>query len=66
MKCTYQLLLRGSYPGTSPGTHGEWYSFGLSFLTAEEGSCLALETTLLDHRDIFTGFVRVLVSGISL
>ena len=36
----------------------EWYSFGVSFFPAGEGSCLVLETTSLDHGDIPTGFVR--------
>ena len=34
----------------------EWYSFGISFFLAEEGSsCLVLETTLLDHGNIPMG-----------
>ena len=48
------------------GNQGEWYSFGISFFPAGEGSCLVLETASLDHRDIPMGFVRVLVNGISL
>ena len=55
---TYHLLLLGSTPGTPPGIQGGWYSFGISFFPAREGSCLVLETTPLDHGDIPTGFVR--------
>ena len=44
--------------GEPTGTQGEWYSFGISFFPAGEGSCLVLETTSLDHGDILTGFVR--------
>ena len=35
----------GSPVGQPLGTHGEWYSFGISFYPAGEGSCLVLETT---------------------
>ena len=45
-------------PGQPTGTQGEWYSFGISFFPRGEGSCLVLETTLLNHGDIPTGFVR--------
>ena len=33
----YHLLPRGSTPGTSKGTQGEWYSFGVSSFPAREG-----------------------------
>ena len=36
------------------------------FFPAGDGNCLVLETTLLDHGEIATGFVPGLVSGISL
>ena len=45
-------------PGEPMGTQGEWYSFGISFFSVGEGSCLILGTTSLDHGDIPTGFVR--------
>ena len=45
-------------PGEPTGIQGGWYSFGISFFPAREGSCLVLETTPLDHGDIHTGFVR--------
>ena len=45
------------------GTQGEWYSFGISFFPAGEGSCLGLEKTSLDHGDISTGFVRGRATG---
>ena len=32
-------------PGEPAGTQGEWYSFGISFFPAGEGSCLGLKTT---------------------
>ena len=44
--------------GEPTGTQEERYSFGISFFPAGEGSCLVLETTLLDHGDIPMGFVR--------
>ena len=47
------MLPRGSTHGNPRG--GEWYSFGISFFPAGEGSCLVLETTSLDHGDIPTG-----------
>ena len=40
--------------------------FGISFFPAGKGSCLALGTTSLDHGYIPTGFVGVLVNGMSL
>ena len=65
--CTYHLLPRGWTPETSPGNpwepRVEWYSFGVSFFPAGEGSCLVLETTSLDHGDIPTGFVRGSATG---
>ena len=67
---TYELIIWfpvGQPLGHPRGTHGEWYSFGISFFPAGEGSCLVLETTLQNHRQKQTyGFVRVLVSGTSL
>ena len=53
-------------PREPTGTQAEWYNFGISVFPAGKGSCLVLETTSLDQGDIPTGFVRVLVSGISL
>ena len=47
----------GRLPGHPRGSQGKWYSFGISFFPAEEGSCLVLETISLDHLDIPTGFV---------
>ena len=47
------MLPRGSTHGNPRGV--EWYSFGISFFPAGEGSCLVLETTSLDHGDIPTG-----------
>ena len=48
------------------GILGGWYSFSISFFPVGDGSCLVLETTSLDHGDIPTGFVGVLVSDIAL
>ena len=64
--CTYHLLSHGSTPGEPTGTQGKWCSFDISFFSTEEGSCLVLETTSLDHGDIPKRFGRVLVRGISL
>ena len=64
--CTYHLLPRRSTSEEPTGTQGKWYSFEISFFPTEEGSCLVLETTSLDHGDIPTRFGRVLVRGISL
>ena len=50
-------------PQDTPGIPGEWYSFGISFFPAEEGSCLVLKTTCLGHGDIPTGFVRGSATG---
>ena len=44
-------------------TQGGMVQFGISFFLAGEGSCLVLDTTLLDHGDIPTGFVRASVTG---
>ena len=46
-------------PGEPTGTQGEWYSFGISFFPTAEGSCLVLEMTPLDHRDIHSWFKAV-------
>ena len=62
----YHFFLPWGRPGKLTGVQGEWYRFGISFFSAGEGSCLVLETTSLDHGDMPTGFVRVLISGISL
>jgi len=64
--CAYHLLLRGSTPKTSPGNPGAMVQFWYFFFPAGDGNCLVLETTLLDHGEIATGFVPGLVSGISL
>ena len=37
-------------PQDPPGTQGEWYSLGISFLPAGERSCLALD--FADPRDV--------------
>ena len=50
--------------GHRQGTQWDWYSFGISFFPVGKGSCLVLETTLLDHGDMPMGFVQVFVSSI--
>ena len=45
-------------PEEPTGSQGGWYSFGISFFPAGEGSCLVLETTSLNHGETPTGFVR--------
>ena len=57
-------------PGEPRGTQGGMVQFDISFSLAREGSCLVLDTTSLDHRDISrgyidipTGFVRGSMSG---
>ena len=56
--------------GEPRGTQGWMVQFGTYFFLAWEGSCLILDTTPLDHRDISrgyidipTGFVRGSVTG---
>ena len=57
--CTYHLLPHGLTLGTPTGSQGDWASFGISFFPAGgQGSCLVLEMTLVDHRDIPMGFVQ--------
>ena len=57
-KCTYQLLpLASPPPGEPMDTKGEWYSFGINFFPAGEGSFIVLGTISLDHGDVPTGFV---------
>ena len=51
----------GEFPSLL-GTQGKWYSFGIPFFPAGNGSCLVLEPR--GHTD--TGFGPVLISGISL
>ena len=53
-------------PREPTGTQEEWNGVGISFFPTGQGSCLVLESSLLDHEDIPTGFVRVLAGGISL
>ena len=53
-------------PEEPTGTQGEWHSLDISLFPLGKGSCLVLETTSLDHGDIQTGFVRLLVSVISI
>ena len=60
------MLPRGSTTGQPTRSQAKWYSFGISFFLAGEGSCSVLETLLLDRGNIPTGLGRVLVSGISL
>ena len=63
MGSCYHLLPRGSTPG-EPRGNGTVLVF--LFCPAGDWRCLVLKTTLLDHSDIHTGFVGVLVSCISL
>ena len=58
---TFLVVMHRSF--ASPGVE---YSVGISFFPAGGYSCLVLETTSLDHRNIHTGFGQVLVSSISL
>ena len=56
----------GRTSGHPWGTRGNprgMVQFWYFLFAAGEGSCLVLETTSLDHGDIPTGLLRVLVSG---
>ena len=63
------FLLHGLIPRTPPGNPGGMVQFSYFFFPRREGGggwWLFLETTLVDHGDIHTGLVHVLVSGIQL
>ena len=66
MKMSQLLLPRGSTPGHLLGTHGEWHSLGISFFPLGEGRFFSFGNDFAGSRDTPTGFVRLLLTGISL
>ena len=59
LSLAFRLVDPWDTPGEPRGSQGGMVQFGIYFFLAGEGSCLVLNTTSLDHRDISRGYIDI-------